>query len=115
MVYPGQPDWNEDQLSLGKPQAMDTPTLIEWIQRQLETPVQTLARFLQMQEEHREWHQSGGGAGMILACCIRTGPPRSEYERIVAKYDKPEWRASIDGVWLMEDDAPVAEVYLTDE
>lgn len=30
-------DWNENALSLGRPDCMDTPTLIEWIQRQLET------------------------------------------------------------------------------
>lgn len=27
--------WDENQLSLGKPELMDTPTLIEWIDRQL--------------------------------------------------------------------------------
>lgn len=40
--------WNENQLSLGKPRCMDTPTLIEWIQRQLETSEETHARHVEL-------------------------------------------------------------------
>lgn len=36
--------WSEQQLALGKPICMSTETLIEWIQRQLETPEETEAR-----------------------------------------------------------------------
>lgn len=41
-------NWNENQLSLGKPRCMDTPTLIEWIQRQLETEAETHARHVEL-------------------------------------------------------------------
>lgn len=41
-------NWNENQLSLGKPRCMDTPTLIEWIQRQLETEEETHERHLEL-------------------------------------------------------------------
>lgn len=41
-------NWNENQLSLGKPRCMDTPTLIEWIQRQLETEEETHARHVEL-------------------------------------------------------------------
>lgn len=48
-------DWNENALSLGRPDYMDTPTLIEWIQRQLETVEETSARLNALQEErHRK-------------------------------------------------------------
>lgn len=77
---PGQPDWSENALSLGKPELMDVPTLIEWIQRQLETKEETKARFDEMQRLHEEWHTSGVGAWGIYACCIRVGgrPTRGE-------------------------------------
>lgn len=42
--------WDEDALSLGRPRAMDTPTLIEWIQRQLETEEETEARHQEIRE-----------------------------------------------------------------
>lgn len=50
---------------------MDTPTFLEWIQRQLETPEETAARLDALREEHEEWHRNTPG---IYSCCIRTGP-----------------------------------------
>lgn len=40
--------WDARVLELGKPDLMDTPTLIEWIERQLETPEETEARHAAM-------------------------------------------------------------------
>lgn len=65
-----QPDWDDNQLSLGKPDCMDTPTLIEWIERQLETPAETKYRHTVMQADHLKWHEHNPG---IYACCIQTG------------------------------------------
>jgi hypothetical protein len=73
MDVPHLPDWDERILELGNPELMDPPTLIEWIQRQLESEEDTKARHAEMSRLHRAWHRSGGGAGLILACCIRTG------------------------------------------
>ncbi len=64
------PDWDDNQLSLGKPALMSTPTLIEWIKRQLETPAQTQTRHEEMNQLHRLWHQTHPG---IYACCISAG------------------------------------------
>lgn len=63
------PDWDENALSLGVPRVMDTPTLIEWIQRQLETLDETEKRLEEMRRQHREWHQTAPG---IFSCCIFT-------------------------------------------
>lgn len=43
-------DWNENDLQRGKPALMDTPTLIEWIQRQLETLEETQERIKLLRE-----------------------------------------------------------------
>lgn len=64
------PDWDDNQISLGKPECMSTPTLIEWIQRQLETPEETRARHDLMKIRHRIWHENTHG---IYACCITSG------------------------------------------
>jgi hypothetical protein len=102
MTPPGQPDWDERVLLLGKPKLMDTPTLIEWIQRQLETPAQTLIRFLVMRREHREWHKSQPG---IYTCCINLGHTHPEYDRILRRYndldmgDVESWNSYVGRVW----------------
>lgn len=72
-TLPGIPDWNNQQLELGRPAVMDTPTLIEWIQRQIETPQETLQRRQEMHLVHAEWHRTGSGRFGIYACCINTG------------------------------------------
>lgn len=64
------PDWNEDALSLGRPKAMDTPTLIEWIERQLETPEEGVYRELMRSRLHQKWHDEHPG---IYTCCINLG------------------------------------------
>lgn len=64
------PDWDDNQLSLGKPACMSTPTLIEWIQRELETPEETTRRHEAMAKMHELWHVQNPG---IYACCIKTG------------------------------------------
>lgn len=66
-------DWDENQLTFKDPRCMDTPSLIEYIERELETPEETQARHAWMKEQHFEWHRSGGGAGRITACCITAG------------------------------------------
>lgn len=72
MDIPHQPDWDERVLELGKPAIMDTPTLIEWIQRQLETPEETQNRRDEMAALHKEWHRTGAGRFGIYTCCITT-------------------------------------------
>jgi len=62
--------WNEQDLELGHPSVMDTPTLIEWIQRQLETPEETKDRHYLEQLEHLKTHIPG----VISACCIVASP-----------------------------------------
>lgn len=62
-------EWDDRQLSLGNPRCMDTPTLIEWIQRQLESPEETTERHRVQLEKHQAWHRSNPG---IYACCIQT-------------------------------------------
>ncbi len=61
--------WDEDQLSLGRPAAMDTDTLIEWIYRQLETEEETQARH----QTERRAHEATHVPGTINACCINLG------------------------------------------
>lgn len=67
-VYPGIPDWNPDDLKRGKPELMDNPTYIEWMNRQLETEEETIQRLNLMKEEHMEWHRNTPG---IFTCCIQ--------------------------------------------
>lgn len=64
------PDWDNDQLSLGKPHCMDTLTLIEWIERQLETEQETRNRHEFMRELYKLWHGDHQG---IYGCCINGG------------------------------------------
>jgi hypothetical protein len=53
---------------------MDTSTLIEWIQQQLETKEETEARHQVLKDEHQRWHQE---SGVISACCIKVGKLRT--------------------------------------
>lgn len=64
--------WDENSLSLGLPACMDTPTLIEWIQRQLETKEKTAERHGILREEHAAWHATTPG---IYACCMLIRAP----------------------------------------
>lgn len=64
------PNWNTQQLELGVPTLMDTVTLIEWIQQQLETERNTYARHEERRELHRLWHINTPG---IFGCCINAG------------------------------------------
>lgn len=72
---PHLPDWDERALELDNPACMDVPTLVEWIQRHLETPAETAARHEDMRAKHFDWHVNGAGRGLILACCIFNGRP----------------------------------------
>lgn len=63
-------DWDERVLELNNPKIMDTPTFIEWIQRQLESPEETKARHAELDEKHAEWHRNTPG---IFSCCIKIG------------------------------------------
>lgn len=56
--------WDEDALSLGRPSCMDTPTLIEWIEQQLESKEETEVRHQVIAEARKS---------AILSCCIQTG------------------------------------------
>lgn len=62
----GLPAYDAHALELGVPAAMDTPTFIEWTERQIETPEETAARVERRRERHREWHRNAGG---IWSCC----------------------------------------------
>lgn len=78
--------WSDTGLSLGKPACMDTDTLIEWIQRQLETEAETRERHDEYLQAHRLWHELNPG---IWACCItasRVSPVGVDGEAMARAY-----------------------------
>ena len=70
------PSWSERAIELGNPRVMDNATLIEWIERQLETEAETIRRHSLLHETHLQWHQSHPG---IYTCCISGGMKRGSY------------------------------------
>ena len=63
--------WDERALELGNPATMDAPTLVEWIQRQLETSEETAERHREERRLHRAWHETNPGGAIIAGCCLR--------------------------------------------
>lgn len=61
------PSWSERAIELGNPKVMDNATLIEWIERQLETEAETIRRHALLHQTHENWHQSHPG---LWSCCI---------------------------------------------
>lgn len=67
---------DQTALERGKPELMSTETLIEWIQRQLETKAETEARCRAKAQAHRRWHETH--LGIVSGCCIQTGAPQED-------------------------------------
>jgi len=90
-------DWNENDLQRGKPALMDTPTLIEWIQRQLETVEETEARIHELRAQDI-------GSRVIISGAITANEVRNL---------KAEWveSAMTGKPMVLPDDVEVTSVY----
>jgi hypothetical protein len=86
------PSWDEHLLKSGNPRLMPTLTLIEWIERQLESEDQTRIRHQLLAETHRQWHEGHAG---IYTCCIQGTLRHSTAERMKAIGIKIE-----DGIYM---------------
>jgi hypothetical protein len=98
------PSWSEQELELGNPRVMSNGSLIEWIERQLETPAQTTRRHQLLDQTHEQWHDTHPG---VHACCFRGRPQMSlgidllGDDRTVNQIQTGDWQAKPGGIIQM--------------